>query len=171
MSLSFLGWLFALGVVTHNIEEAVLFPALSVRFGRWYASLRPRAFRFAAIVLSAVVLAAALLASLGGARSVGAYLITGYAFAMVLNAFVPHVMATIALRAYVPGTATALLLNLPLGSWLLYRSFVEGYVQPTAFAIVGPVIILSLLASIPLLFTVGEKLTSRSTRPARTQAR
>lgn len=73
-------------------------------------------------------------ASLGGAQSAGAYFISGYALAMAPNAVVPHVVATVALRVYASGTATALLFNLPLGGWLVYRSLVEGYVDPRAFA-------------------------------------
>jgi hypothetical protein len=175
MDLSLLGWLFALGAVAHNAEEAMLFPAWSVRFGRWYASVSSERFRFAAIILSALGLLAALFASLGGAQSAGAYFISGYALAMALNAFVPHIAATVALRVYVPGAATALLFNLPLGSWLVYRSLIEGYVDPKVFAIVGPAIVLCMLASLPLLLGMGagtrKELTMRSTRRAKTHAR
>jgi hypothetical protein len=124
------------------------------------------AFRFGAVVLSVAVLVAALLASIGGAQSFGAYFISGYALTMVLNVFVPHVVATVALRVYAPGTATALLLNLPLGGWLVYRSLVEGYVEPRVFLYSGPATVLCLVASIPLLFAIGKKLTnaSRTTR-------
>ena len=164
MSLSLLGWLFALGVIAHNTEEAILFPAWSANSGRWHFPVSSGAFRFGAVVLSVVVLVAALSASIGGARSVGAYLISGYALAMVLNVFIPHVVATIALRAYAPGTATALLFNLPLGGWLVYRSLIEGYVEPRVFAVAGPITVVCLIASIPLLFAIGTKLTNASRR-------
>ena len=162
MSLSLLGWLFALGVVAHNTEEALFLPAWSVRAGRWHVPVGSNPFRFAVVVLSVAVLVAASLASIGGARSVGAYFIAGYAVAMVLNVLIPHVAATIALRAYAPGTATALLFNLPLGSLLVYRSLKEGYVEPKVFAISAPVTVLCMGAAIPLLFAAGKKLTSRS---------
>jgi hypothetical protein len=164
MDLSLLGWVFALGATAHNAEEAILFPAWSVRFGRWYASVSAEAFRFAAVILSVLGLLAALLASLGGARSVGAYLISGYALAMALNALVPHVAATVAFRAYAPGAATALLFNLPLGGWLVYRSLVDGYVDPKIFALVGPAVVVCMLAAIPLLLGIGKKLAMRSTQ-------
>jgi hypothetical protein len=104
MSLSFLGWLFAFGVVVHNIEEAIYLPGWSARverrhmLDRRYFSVRARAFRFGAGVLSVAALGAALLASIGGSQSFGACFISGYALAMLLNVFVPHVAATIALR-------------------------------------------------------------------------
>ena len=171
MDLSLLGWIFALGAVAHNAEEALLFPAWSVRFGRWYASVSAEAFRVAAVIMSVLALLAALFASLGGAQSVGAYLISGYALAMALNALVPHIAATVALRVYAPGAVTALLFNLPLGGWLVYRALVEGYVDPKVFVWVGPAIVVCMLASIPLLLGIGKKLTMHSTRRAQTHVR
>ena len=164
MSLSLLGWLFAFGVIAHNTEEAIFLPAWSANAGRWHFSVSSGAFRFGAVVLSVAVLVAALLASLGGPQSFGAYFISGYALTMVLNALIPHVVATIALRVYAPGTATALLFNLPLGGWLVYRSLVEGYVEPKVFAIAGPATVVCIIASIPLLFAIGTKLTNASRR-------
>jgi len=156
MSLSLLGWLFALGVVVHNLEEALFLPAWSARAGRWHVHVTPGAFRFAVAVLSVAVVVAAWLASAGGARSCGAYFVTGYALAMVLNVIVPHVGECIALRSYAPGAATALLLNLPLGGWLVYRSLAEGYVDASVFVVSGPVTVACIVASIPLLFAAGE---------------
>ena len=158
MSLSLLGWLFALGVVAHNAEEALFLPAWSARAGRWHAQVGAPPFRFAVAVLSAAVLLAAWLASVGGPRSFGAYFLAGYALAMVLNVFVPHLAATVALRSYAPGTATALLFNLPLGGWLVYRSLAERYVESSVFVISGPATVLGIIASIPLLFAAGRKL-------------
>lgn len=159
MSLSLLGWLFAAGVLVHNVEEALLLPAWSTRAGRWQVPVASGVFCFAVSVLAVLVFAAAGLASVGGAGSFGAYFITGYALAMALNTVFPHLAATLVLRRYAPGTATALLLNLPLGGWLVYRSLTEGYVNPTVFAVSGPLTVLGLLASIPLLFAIGRKLT------------
>ena len=57
-----------------------------------------------------------------------AYALAGYALAMLLNVFVPHVLATLALRQYAPGTATALLFNLPVCGALLYVGIKDGYI-------------------------------------------
>lgn len=159
MSLSLLGWLFAFGVVVHNAEEALFLPAWSALAGRWHAPVGATPFRFAVAVLSAAVLLAAWLASAGGPQSFGAYFLTGYALAMVLNVLVPHLAATVALRSYAPGTATAALLNLPLGGWLVYRSLAERYVEPSMFVVSGPATVLGIVASIPLLFALGRKLS------------
>jgi len=162
MSLSLLGWLFAIGVLVHNAEEALLLPAWSLSAGRWHAPVVSGVFRFAVAVLTVLVFVAAWLAAVGGSGSLGAYFITGYALAMLLNVFIPHLTATIVLRRYAPGTTTALLFNLPLGGCLVYRALTEGYVNSTVFAVSGPLIVLGILASIPLLFAIGGKLTLRS---------
>lgn len=159
MSISLLGWLFALGVVVHNAEEALFLPAWSERAGRWHTQVDTGPFRFAVMILSAAVVAAAWLASIGGPRSFGAYFIAGYALAMALNVFMPHIAACVALRSYAPGTATALLFNLPLGSWLVYRSLAENYVEASVFVVSGTVTVLGIVASIPLLFAAGRVLT------------
>ena len=160
MTLTQLDWLFAVGVLAHNVEEAFLLPAWSsYATGRWQAApVESDVFRFAVAVLTALVFIAAWLASVGGPGSFGSYFITGYALAMVLNVIFPHLIATIMLRGYAPGTTTALLLNLPLGGWLVYRSLAESYVNPTVFAVSAPLIVLGLLASIPLLFAIGRRL-------------
>ena len=153
-----LGWLFAFGVVAHNAEEAWLLPSWPRRPGfRWAAAVEAGPFRGAAAVLSLLALFAAWLASIGGAHSLGAYFLAGYAAAMVLNVFLPHLAATARLRAYAPGTATALLLNLPLGAWLVYRSLAEHRIEPSVFAVSGPLTVLGIAALCALLLWLGHR--------------
>lgn len=164
MSLSLLGWLFALGVTMHNAEEAWLLPSWPRRPRFRWANVQAGAFRFAAAVLSVVALLAAWLASSGGAHSLGAYFIAGYAAAMVLNAFLPHLVATLVLRAYAPGTATAMLCNLPLGGWLLCRSLAGHWIEPVVFAVSGPLTVLGLAALGVSLLWLGNRYTAASGR-------
>ncbi|TAM34009.1 MAG: HXXEE domain-containing protein [Rhodanobacter sp.] len=155
MDLSLLGWLFALGVVVHNAEEAWLLPSWPKRPTRW--RITPRVFRLGALVLSLLALLAAWLAAVGGRHSAGAYLLAGYALAMVLNVLAPHVIACLVTRSYAPGTATAVLFNLPLGSWLIHRLLQDGAIEPAVFAWSGPLVVLGLLAFVPVLFALGGK--------------
>jgi hypothetical protein len=78
---------------------------------------------------------------------------------MVANAFVPHLVATIAARRYAPGTATAVLLNLPLGSLLLYQSLKNGDVDPAVFVYSGPLTAIGVLALVPPLVLLARQLT------------
>jgi len=77
---------------------------------------------------------------------------------MVLNVFAPHIVATVAMRTYMPGTATAVLLNLPLGCLFLGRALSENYIQLDTFAWSAPLVVLSIVASIPILFRVGRRI-------------
>ena len=155
MNFVFLSGLFALAVTLHNLEEALLLPAWSRSAGRWHHPVEAREFRFAVSVLTVFAYAAAYLAAVGGKESVGAYLLAGYALAMLLNVLFPHVLATVVMRRYAPGTATALLLNLPITVLLLDKGLQEGYVQVHRLAWVGPLVVVGILAAIPVLFAIG----------------
>lgn len=157
MPLNWLAWLFTLGVIAHNTEEALFLPAWSKHAGRWHAPVGPVQFHFAVTVLSLVLVGLAAMTVWFGPGSVSAYLFAGYVFAMTVNVFMPHVLASAALRRYMPGTATALIFNLPLGGLFLYQAIREGFVQPATIVWVAPLVALSILASIPVLFWLGQR--------------
>ena len=164
MSLAVLAWLFTLGVIAHNTEEAMYLPAWSKTAGRWHAPVGTREFVFAVALLSVVLVALAAAALSAEAQSIWAYLFTGYVFAMVANVFVPHFLGTIAMRRYMPGTATALLFNLPLGGLFLHQAVAQDFVAWGTIAWVAPITALLIVASIPVLFATGRWL-QRFKRP------
>ena len=155
---SILVWLFAISITIHNLEEAIWLPKWSESAGRWHHPVKSKVFRFAVLVLTLVAYIFAILASFGGKASIGAYLITGYALAMLINVVFPHFVATIALKRYAPGLATALFLNLPITASLLYYSVINEYVDLNTFLYVGPIVSLGILFSIPVLFAIGNQL-------------
>ena len=65
---------------------------------------------------------------------------------MLLNVLFPHVTASPALRRYMPGTATAALLNAPVTIGLLAHAFREGYIEPRAFLIFSPIFVIAIVA-------------------------
>lgn len=160
-----LTWLFVLAVALHNLEEALWLPAWSQRAGRWRYPVGAREFRSAVVLLAAAAVAAVLLANSGGKGSVGAYLVSGYALAMLLNVIFPHVLASVTLREYVPGTLTAVLLNLPVCALLLEHALREQYVEVRVFFWAGPLVVLAIAGFIPLLFAVGRRLPLAAARP------
>lgn len=153
MSLAVLSLLFTVGVLVHNAEEAVWLPRWSN--SRWRAPVSSRQFLFAVSVFSVGLVLVALVALAAGPRTVPAYLFAGCVFAMVANVLIPHTLGSLALRSYIPGTATALLLNAPLGSTLLYRMVDEGFVELPVLSWFAPVVALGIAASIPALFWVA----------------
>ena len=162
MSLTAIGWLFTLGVLAHNTEEAVWLPAWTARNVRWRVAVGNRTFRFAAAVQSTFLILLGALALSSEPQSVPAYLFAGYVFAMVVNVFAPHVIGSIALRKYMPGTATALLLNLPLGLLFLRQALAEGFVTWDTLVWAAPAMALAILLSIPVLFALGRRFTAKA---------
>ena len=158
MSLTTIGWLFTCGVLAHNTEETLYLPAWSLRAGRFYKPVSVSVFRFATILLSGLFVIVTAVASFTQPAGLAAYLMAGYVLAMVLNVFVPHILATILMRRYMPGTVTALLFNFPLGLLYLARALAEQHIQLPTFYWAGPVVVAAMLALLPVLFAVGRKL-------------
>lgn len=50
------------------------------------------------------------------------YIVAGFSGMLLLNVFMPHLIATIYLRRYAPGVITGVLINLPLTTIILWRS-------------------------------------------------
>lgn len=150
--------LFAIAVTIHNLEEAIWLPNWSQNAGRWHKPVDAGTFRFAVTVLTFLAYCTVMAAIVGGKQSIGAYLLAGYALAMCLNVFLPHLAATFLLRKYAPGIVSALLLNLPITILHLKLSVEQEYIRLERFYVVGPVVVVGILLSIPVLFAVGGRL-------------
>lgn len=157
MSLTLIGWLFTCGVLAHNAEEARHLPAWSARTGRFRRPISAPVFRRAAVLLSLLFLAITVAASLAPPGGLAAYLMASYALAMVLNALVPHVAVSVLTRSYMPGLATGVLLNIPLGAWYLVRALHERHIALSTFCWAGPAVVLALLLLLPALFAAGRR--------------
>lgn len=146
-------WLFTVALALHNLEEALFLPAWSRRITRWGRPVGDREFRFAAVVLTILAVVLSGWVSIAGQESVAAYLMAGYAFAMLVNVLFPHLSLTILSWRYMPGLGTALLLILPT-TLLILREAISVLVIE-ALVIVGVLFALALLASLPILFGIG----------------
>ncbi len=154
-------FLFPVAITLHNLEEAIWMPAWSKTAGRWHRPVEKIPFRFAVLVLTLLAYLFAYLGLMGGKQSIGIYLLGGYAFLMLSNVFVPHLIAAIWLKKYVPGIVTGLALNLPVCSILLIFILAEGYVSPWPLLMTGALFIIGALLLIPLLFRAGKKIEER----------
>ena len=162
MTFNLLVWLFAVSITIHNLEEAIWLPGWEPNICRLKIKTGPLEFRFAVSVLTLLAYLAATLAMIGGRGSVGAYLISGYALAMLINVFVPHLLATIITKRYAPGTATAIVLNLPVTILLLRQGFREGVIDTSTFLTAGPLSALGILLLLPILFFIGRRIRPSS---------
>jgi hypothetical protein len=77
---------------------------------------------------------------------------------MLANVLIPHIVASVALRSYMPGLATAVALNLPVLSLLVVLAVREGYVSGWKAAAFSLGVSGILLLSIPALFKLGQAL-------------
>jgi hypothetical protein len=83
----------------------------------------------------------------------------GCVVATLANAIYPHLTLSIARRSYMPGTATAVALNLPVSSFLLVSALSERQVsgwKSVAYAGGVPALVLVLLV---VLFKPGKWVT------------
>jgi len=154
-------FLFLLAVTLHNLEEAVWLPDWSQQAGRWHRPVEKIPFRFAVLVLTLLAYLCAYLGLMGGKQSVGIYLLGGYAFVMLVNVFFPPLLAAVWLQQYVPGLGTALALNLPVCSGLLFVVLKGDYVSPWPLLITGCIFAGGALILIRVLFKLGERVEEK----------
>jgi hypothetical protein len=151
-----LAWLFVAVFVLHNFEEGLFLPGFLASAPLIHYPAGPTEFRFALVVLTASSPVLAWL-SVRGNRA-ATIIHCGYALAMALNVFVPHLIGAIALRTYVPGVITAVILVLPVSLLMLRQAVREARLDLRAFAWAGPLTVLAMAVSIPVLFALGRLL-------------
>jgi len=131
MSFKRLQWLFPIAVALHNCEEAIWLPGWAVSHASQLPVHPPPAgeFRLALLVLTVGAVAVTGLSAMKGPQSLWTYLTFGYIVAMWVNVMVPHVPATVIFHSYTPGVVTAVLINLPVMSYLAVRAMAEDWVS------------------------------------------
>ena len=138
-------WLFPIAVTLHSAEEAFSMP-------KWVAvhssqlPVHPGAARIwrGLLLLTLAAFAVTSLSARKGKGSLWAYLLFGYAVAMLVNVLLPHIPATLVFGEYTPGVVTAVLMNLPIMSILLFQAVREQWVSGTkaiAYALLVPLAI------------------------------
>jgi hypothetical protein len=117
-------------------------------------------FRFGVLVVTLLgYWATFLFLAFGAGSSLIRYVYFGFLLMMAMNAVFPHLVATIALKKYAPGTITGLLLNLPLALYIVfveYREALSDYRLLVSFALLTLVILISLKP----LFALGRRMTA-----------
>ena len=148
--------LFVFAFVIHNIEEAVWLPRWSKHAKKFHKSVDFNEFIFAVLIITILGVLLTFLNSIYDNKIMNS-LYLGYVGMMVLNAIFPHLVATIALRRYAPGLITAIALNVPIGSYILYESMKElefiNIINSTIF--ISAIIVFSL----PVLFRISKWIT------------
>ena len=104
-----LQWLFPIAVTLHNSEEAACTPKWASVHSK-QLPLHPGAAKIwiGLLLLTVAAFVVTYLSAQKGKQSVWAYLLFGYAAAMLLNVLIPHIPARLILAEYTPGVVTAL---------------------------------------------------------------
>jgi hypothetical protein len=150
--------LFLFGFTLHNIEEALWLPGWSKHAKKFHPPVEKNAFHFAVIVVTIFgYLVTVLDFYTASPGSLFNYIFLGFVGMMGINTFLPHVAATIILRKYSPGLITAVLLNLPLSSIILFEYI---SININIYYLVLSVVLISgiVLFSLKYLFRLGENL-------------
>lgn len=150
--------LFLLSFTLHNIEEALWLPKWSQYAKKFHPPVSKNEFHFAVLVITVLGYVLTFLILLtGSSNDIIKYLYLGFLLMMAFNAVFPHLIATIVLRRYAPGTLTGLLLNLPIGLYVIFVKYgdtLEVYKLIIGFAVITVVTLVSLKP----LFWLGRKL-------------
>ncbi|MDP4093502.1 MAG: HXXEE domain-containing protein [Bacillota bacterium] len=151
--------LFILTITIHNIEEGLWLPQWSHTAKNYHKPVDKSEFHFALIVITALAYLISGLFMFHPELTVLKYLFAGYAGTMIINAFIPHLIATIVLKKYAPGLITGIFVNLPLNS-LIIDYMIRNKIINLSEAILSSLIFAVLiLMSLPLLFRLGRKIT------------
>lgn len=150
--------LFLFAFTLHNIEEALWLPAWSRHAGAFHPAVEKNEFHFAVVIITAIgyLLTFAYMVT-GETNEIVPYLYFGFVLMMCLNAVFPHLLATVFLRRYMPGTITGCLLNLPIGLYLVFidkKQNIADMKLLIGFAIVTVIII----SALQPLFKLGKRL-------------
>jgi hypothetical protein len=148
--------MFPVAVTLHNGEEAIFMPGwISTHSNQLRLQPRPGSIWFGLLLATLAAWAVTVLSTRKGKESVWTYLLFGGAATMLINVFVPHIPATLLFEQYTPGIVTAVLLNLPVMSILLYKAVEDHWVSGRSavrYAVLVPIFI---AVSIVGLFTLA----------------
>ena len=124
----------------HNIEEAISMEdwirksPLSISY-----CVTTKQFVIAVTLFTALGFMAVFVKSLYKNEERFLLLITGFSGMLLLNVFFPHLITAVALKMYVPGVITALLIILPLTIYILWHIYKTSKLsmKTMVFTIIG----------------------------------
>ncbi|MBL0265058.1 MAG: HXXEE domain-containing protein [Leptospiraceae bacterium] len=149
--------LFLLGFSLHNIEEALWLPQWSQNILAFINQCQIMNF-FAVIMVTAIgYLFTFQYFVFGSTYAIAKFAYLGFILMMVFNTFFPHILSTIYLKKYAPGTLTALLLNFPIGSYLIFKEIHS--LEDLQFLLISTAVIsIAILILINFLFKIGKSI-------------
>jgi hypothetical protein len=162
MPLTTLWFFFPLAISLHNLEEALWLPQWSRHAKRFHKPVEANEFYFAVLIVTMLAYVSTFLALAFPTAWLWKNIFFGFLGAMILNAFVPHLAATIFLRRYAPGLLTGIFLLVPIDSIILYQSVLTGDINVLDLLVSVVIVSIALLSLIPLFFWIGRMLANQT---------
>ncbi|OIU73055.1 HXXEE domain-containing protein [Rossellomorea aquimaris] len=147
---------FCLAISLHNLEEALWLPQWSQMGMALQKPVTSNEFHFAVLIITALAYLISFLYVSFPESKWMKWAFTGFLGSMIINAVFPHLLASILTKTYAPGVGTALLLNIPVNTVILYRLHREKCISRKEIFLSTVVIGVLLLALIPVLFMLGD---------------
>ncbi|GAB6098943.1 HXXEE domain-containing protein [Halanaerocella petrolearia] len=150
--------IFLMSFTLHNIEEGIWLPMWSKYTGKYNKTVENNEFHFALLVVTVLgYLLTFLFLIFGSSYNIIKYLYLGFLLMMCFNAIFPHLLATVVLKRYAPGTITGLMLNLPIGLFIIFGKYRNEF--EFSKLIIGFITItIIVLLLIHLSFKVGKRI-------------
>lgn len=111
--------LFLMGFTLHNIEEGIWLPAWSRHAGKYHKEVSGNEFRFAVIAVTALGYLFTFQYFIFPHSFFSRHLYLAFILMMTINVIFPHLAATLILKRYAPGLLTGVMLNAPIGIYIL----------------------------------------------------
>jgi hypothetical protein len=162
VSFKILLWMVPIFFMIHNIEEAPFMERWSKRLPvKIHPTVSTPQFIVAVtfLTISGFVLTYICLVWLP--TPIGYLLILGMQAVLLLNAFVPHLAATIRFRLYSPGVVTAIVLIAPFSFYLFQRAFAEQILTWAQFWLLIGIAPFAMIVLAYLSLQIGKVLTRK----------
>src|SRR5947209_18704190 len=113
--------LFGIAVTLHNLEEGMFLVKWARAHVKLWFTPDPKIYWVMTSLVSVVIWIPIAGVSIAPKNAHFQYALAGFAITMAINAVLPHLVISIAMHSYSPGTGTGMLLNLPIGLLLIYQ--------------------------------------------------
>jgi hypothetical protein len=118
--------LFGIGVTLHNFEEALFMVDWARSHVKLWFEPNHKIYWVLTSLVSMVVWIPVIGVCVSPHPSGFQDALSGFALTMAINAFVPHLILSLVKHSYAPGAGTGMLLNLPLGVWLIRHQLTDA---------------------------------------------
>ena len=161
-----LQWLVIIFLALHNLEEAVTMKAYFTSINDLLRNVgvpanllasRPTLAQFHLALIGATIfpLIIVIIANTGRPARFKPYLVAMIQAMLLVNVFVPHVPAALALGGYAPGVLTAVFINLPFSIYFFRRSLREAKITWKGLVLALAIALPLLMLSVQLLYAFG----------------